>query len=210
MGEYAIKSVTFGGFDKQDVVTYIEKITRESADREQKLRDENETLQQTVSTLRTKLESLQGEVELLRRQVPEMKETQNRLQAELDTKTAEQVDVQQMQAALADLRAENAKLRPDAEAFAQFRERIGSIECEARKRADDLEISTNRQLRQTIDTFQEQYQQLMSTFETASGFITAELRKIEVNLTQLPRAMDQTGAELRSLLEKMEQKKERE
>jgi hypothetical protein len=39
----------------------------------------------------------------------------------------------------------------------------------------------------------------MSTFESAASHVTSELRKVEVNLTQLPRVMDQSGAELEAL-----------
>ena len=39
----------------------------------------------------------------------------------------------------------------------------------------------------------------MNTFETTASYVTGELRKVEVNLTQLPRAMDQSGADLNEL-----------
>ena len=102
------------------------------------------------------------------------------------------------------LREEVARLRPDAEAYAQFRERIGAIECEARKRAADLEQATATQLQQTVELFQKQYQALMSTFEAAAGHVTGELRKVEVNLAQLPRVMDQSGAELNALASRLD------
>ena len=91
------------------------------------------------------------------------------------------------------------KLRPDAEAYAQFREQIGAIECEARKRAADLEASTVARLEQMIAVFQTQYQELVTTFDSAASHVTGELRKVEVNLAQLPRAMDQAGVELNEL-----------
>ena len=102
------------------------------------------------------------------------------------------------------LREEVARLQPDAEAYAQFRERIGAIECEARKRAADLEQATATQLQQTVELFQKQYQALMSTFEAAAGHVTGELRKVEVNLAQLPRVMDQSGAELNALASRLD------
>ena len=39
----------------------------------------------------------------------------------------------------------------------------------------------------------------MNTFEVAATHVNGELRKVEVNLSQLPRAMDRTGAELEEL-----------
>ena len=90
----------------------------------------------------------------------------------------------------------------------RLRERIGAIECEARKRADDLERATVLQLQQTLDLFRQQYQTLMSTFETTASHVNSELRKVEVNLSQLPRTMDRPGAELNELAQRLEQIKQ--
>ena len=126
------------------------------------------------------------------------------MQREADARQALE-PLKPLEAEVARLTAEVNALRPDAEAYAQFRERIGAIECEARKRAADLEIATAAQLRRTLDLFREQYQVLMSTFESTAAHVNGELRKVEVNLTQLPRAMDQAGAELNHLAATLEQ-----
>ena len=96
----------------------------------------------------------------------------------------------------------------DAEAYARFRERLGAIECEARKRADDLEEEAAAQTRRTVGEFQDRYQRLVSAFESTAGHVNSELRKIEVMLSQLPRALDQTGAELNELAARLEKKPE--
>ena len=54
---------------------------------------------------------------------------------------------------------------------------------------------------------------LMSSFESTASHVTAELRKVEVNLSQLPRAMDQAGTELNelaALLDRSTKKEEKE
>jgi CII-binding regulator of phage lambda lysogenization HflD len=55
-----------------------------------------------------------------------------------------------------------------------------------------------------VDLFREQYQVLMSYFESTATHVTSELRKVEVNLTQLPRTMDQPGSELNELMNRLE------
>ena len=77
--------------------------------------------------------------------------------------------------------------------IAQFREQIGAIECEARKRAADLESETVSRLERITEDFRRRYQELMTIFDATATHVTGELRKVEVNLTQLPRAMDQAG-----------------
>ena len=49
MDNYPIKSVTFGGFDKQDVIHYIEKTAQETAEVQKKLQDENDGLRTKVA-----------------------------------------------------------------------------------------------------------------------------------------------------------------
>ena len=181
MEQYAIKSVAFGGFDKEDVARYIEQISQESG----KLREERDVLQE-------RLEQSEQEMAALRDQLQALTEAKERLEAENQR-------LAPMEAESAQLREQLEALRPDAEAHVMLREQVGTIECEARQRAAELEERTVGQMRRATDQFRRQYQVLMNTVETASGHMTAELRKMEVALAQLPRTMDQTGAELNQL-----------
>ena len=193
MENYPIKSVTFGGFDKQDVIRYIE----QTAAAQQTLQTENENLRNQVADLSAELSALRAQISSLSAERDQLQETLSK----------ESASRQQLET-LKPLEDEVARLRPDAEAYAQFRERIGAIECEARKRAADLEQATVSQLQKTVDLFREQYQTLMSTFESTASHVNGELRKVEVNLTQLPRAMDQAGTELNELAARLERSKE--
>lgn len=186
MERSAIRSVAFGGFDKEDVARYIEQLSQET----EKLREERDALQE-------KADCLEKEADELRTQVQELTKAREELSAEM--------------ARLAPLEKENAQLkeqvealRPDAEAHVMLRSQVGAIECEARQRAAELEEHTAGQMHKALDLFRQQYQILMSTFETASSHMTAELRKMEVTLAQLPRTMDQTGVELDRLASALE------
>lgn len=186
MERSAIRSVAFGGFDKEDVARYIEQLSQET----EKLREERDALQE-------KADCLEKEADELRTQVQELTKAREEHSAEM--------------ARLAPLEKENAQLkeqvealRPDAEAHVMLRGQVGAIECEARQRAAELEEHTAGQMHKALDLFRQQYQILMSTFETASSHMTAELRKMEVTLAQLPRTMDQTGVELDRLASALE------
>lgn len=198
MENNTFKTVTFGGFAKQDVIDYIEKNARDSAAVQEKLRQENESLKAEADTLRLQVEGLRSRMEALNAE-------HSRLTAELAKETQRRQELEPLEPETARLSEEVERLRPDAEAYAQFRERIGAIECEARKRAADLEAASQAQMRRTVETFRTQYQALMNTFNNTAAHVTGELRKVEVNLTQLPRAMDQAGAELRELEKLLEQ-----
>ena len=194
MDQYPIKSVTFGGFDKQDVIQYIE----QAAARQRALEEE-------LSGAREQLAALQKEAAAQRAEAERLAAERVRLREELARETAARHELEQLKP----LQAEVERLRPDAEAYAQFRERIGAIECEARKRAADLEEATQTQLRKTVTLFQEQYQALMTAFEAAAGHVTGELRTVEVNLAQLPRTMDPAGAALKSLSARLERENQK-
>lgn len=200
MENHTFKSVAFGGFDKQDVIQYIEQSAKEASTVQEKLQHEN-------ADLRAERDHLSSRTESLEKQLESLTAERNSLAAKLEQETAARQALESVKSDLERLTAEMEKLRPDAEAYAQFRASIGSIECEARERAASLEAATNAQLRKTVDLFRAQYQTLMSTFESTASHVTSELRKIEVNLTQLPRAMDQAGTELNELAAQLDASK---
>lgn len=205
MENYSFKSVAFGGFDKQDVVRYLEQSSEKAANIRQELEAENERL-------RKQAEEREEELDRLRSQVEELTARLDGLQEQLEAEAAARAELEPlrgMEEDVARLTAERDALRPDAEQYARFRERLGTIECEVRKRADDLEEETSAKTRRAAAEFRSQYQRLMSAFESTAGHVNGELRKIEVMLTQLPRALDQTGAELSELEARLEKKEKR-
>ena len=58
MENYPIKSVTFGGFDKQDVISYIEKAAQQASAAQQQLQEENDRLRAQVEELTRKNSAL--------------------------------------------------------------------------------------------------------------------------------------------------------
>lgn len=206
MENNSFKSVTFGGFAKQDVIDYIEKTARENAAVVEQLRKENASLQDELKEVKLQLEGALARLQGLT-------EEHEKVVADLAAECALRQELEPYKAQHAALTEENERMSaelqrmgPDAAAYAQFRERIGAIECEARKRAADLEEATQAQLRRSAETFRAQYDTLMNTFNAAAAHVTAELRKVEVNLTQLPRTMDRVSAELKELDKTLEKK----
>ena len=197
MDNNAFKSVAFGGFDKQDVIAYIQRTAQEAAEAQEKLRRENSALQSENESLSSQLATLRYQLETLRNQCRELEESLTG-----ETALREELEILRPQAEA--LRREAEVLRPQAEAYARFQGQIGAIECQARERAADLEDETKRRLRETAEAFQVQYQALIDVFETAAAHVNSELRKVEVNLIQLPRALDRSGAELQRLTDILE------
>lgn len=197
----AFKSAAFGGFNKQDVIEYIEKTAKENKTAQEELRQENDSLKEEAENLKKETSDLSDQISLLKNQLHEQSEANSLLQSEVERLRKEHAELETLRCQMKELTAQADAFRPDAEAYRQFRDRIGDIECEARKRAADIEADTNNRLESAVADFRKKYENLASSFDSASGFVMEELRKVEVNLTQLPRALDQIG----SMLDDMEQ-----
>jgi len=199
MENSVFKSVAFGGFDKQDVIQYIEKAAQENAAAQETLQSENDTLRAQCAAQEQSNSQLTERLAHLEASLNEKSNEAAQLQVRLEQKTQEAAQLGDIRSRYEQLSAEAESLRPDAEAYRQFRTKIGDIECEARKRAGDLERETVSRLQVLVDQFRQKYQNLTTTFDFTSGYVTGELRKVEVNLSQLPRALDQIGANLEEL-----------
>ncbi|MCI2058187.1 MAG: hypothetical protein LKJ80_03155 [Oscillibacter sp.] len=195
----AFKSVAFGGFDKQSVISYIEKTAEEHSAALEKLEKENGAFKTDNTALQEQLSALQSQLNQLTEQLAEQAASGSALQTEVEQLQSDNARLRELEPQLNSLRTEADALRPDAEAYRRLRSRLGDIECEARKRAADLEAASNARLSKAVSDFRETYRTLSASLDTASDYMTGELRKLEVNLSQLPRAMDQIGTELQEV-----------
>ena len=194
MENNSFKTTAFGGFDKQSVIEYIERTAKESAEAQQKLQEQNAALEKQMEEVKAEFAASVAQIEASQARFEAL-----RKELEQEYAARREMEVNPLKTELEQLRAENEALRPDAEAYARFRSNLGAIECDARKRAADLEAATVAQLQAAMDLFRKQYVELMSSFESTASHVTGELRKVEVNLTHLPRSMDRVGAELKEL-----------
>ena len=192
MESYTFKTVTFGGFDKQDVAHYIEQLTQEHSAALSALQEEN-------AALKEKSSHLEAENRRLRTQADIQAASLSQLSTQAEKLLEEVAALRDYPEKYEALRTEADGLRKDAEAYVEFRNRIGNIECEAQQRAAKLEADTQARLRRMAESFRVQYEALTGTFDAASAHVTSELRKVEVNLSQLPRALDPVDRELEKL-----------
>ena len=192
MESYTFKTVTFGGFDKQDVAHYVEPLTQEHSAALSALQEEN-------AALKEKSSHLEAANCALRTQADMQAASLSQLSAQAEKLLEEVAALRDYPEKYEALRTEADGLRKDAEAYVEFRNRIGNIECEAQQRAAKLEADTQARLRRMADSFRAQYEALAGTFDAASAHVISELRKVEVNLSQLPRALDPVDRELEKL-----------
>ena len=133
----------FGGFDREDVVAYIEKITKENQAQMEELtragddlRRQNDELGQQLAILRKQAESCQDsrrEIETLTAQV-QCLEAENRQLQESLHQTQEHCDELQVQ----------------ADEYAKIRDHIAEIEINAHRRTEEFRAQAIQRLHETV------------------------------------------------------------
>lgn len=128
------KTALFGGFDREDVVNYIQQISRESQQRISALETENQDLQEHSR-------SMEAELNTLRRAVLE-----NSAAADTCRQLQEQLALLQDQAR--QLQAETEGLRAQAAEYQSLKDHIADIEISAHRRTEEFRAQAIEQLRQ--------------------------------------------------------------
>lgn len=130
------KTCLFGGFDREDVITFIEKTSRESRERIEALEKENETLQQSN-------QNMENELRLMREEFME--------NAEKAMKSAElSLRVDELTQQLQQLQKEAELLRVQAGEYRALKDHIADIEISAHRRTEEFRTAAIAQLRETI------------------------------------------------------------
>lgn len=151
------KTCMFGGFDRKDVIDYIEKSAKESQERIETLENEN-------SELRSSNERIEQALRALHAQAKQRQEEQNQqsvqqqladAQAKLK-KLAEEAEALQsenerMRTELESLRSESEQLRTAANDYMSLKEHIADIEINAHRRTEGFRAEAIEKLRQSVN-----------------------------------------------------------
>lgn len=158
----SFKTCMFGGFDRQDVVAFIEKTAEE-------YRVETETLRTENDQLRRDRDAAVAENEALRCLTEEdarLQEDNNRLQRR----------VEELQAKLAEVQAENNALRGPAGEYQSLKEHIADIEISAHRRTEEFRARAMERLGQCIAQQRLWCSQRRSTYLTMNAALSQQLR----------------------------------
>ena len=165
------KTCLFGGFDREDVVAFIEKTSRESSERIEALVQENEELQRKSQSMESEL-LLMREDYLVRSQ-----------QAERASALAEQVTA--LTAKLASLEEETAALRRQAAEYQSLRDRIADIEISAHRRTEEFRAAAVAQLREMIDEQNAWCEAAKARYSELSYQFASKLQQAQAAVSQL-------------------------
>lgn len=151
------KTALFGGFDREDVVNFIQQLSQESQQRISTLEAENQELWERNHSLETELTTL-------RRLVLESSSA-------ADTCRQLRQQLEELQAQYEQLSREADTLRSQAGEYQSLKDHIADIEISAHRRTEEFRADAIRQLRQLTqqqqdwcDRAREKYTQLSRQF----------------------------------------------
>ena len=128
------KTALFGGFDREDVVSYIQQTSRENQQRVSALEEENHGLQE-------RNRAMEAELNTLRRAVLENS-------AAADTCLQLQTQLRELQEQAQKLQKETEYLRAQAAEYQSLKDHIADIEISAHRRTEEFRAKAIEQLRQ--------------------------------------------------------------
>lgn len=184
------RSAAFGGFNRQDVINYLERTAQEHT--------------REMTDLRVQLEQVQQEAEQLRGQLAQAQEQEQQVRGELERNTAdresarEQSDLlAQTQEELTRLRGQIARLEPDAAAYAAIKERTAGIELEAHRRAQAIVDEAQAQAEQLrreqaawLERVERDYYDLRAQVGTTVTQAASELERVRQGLDNITLCMN--------------------
>ncbi len=158
------KTRVFGGFDREDVVSFIEKTSLEHQKRVSALEEENKRLSDRCGAAEAEVQALREQSRAELAAAAELEELKRKFAA----LTAEN---EQLRGENEQLRGENEQLRGPAEEYRRMKDHIADIEISAHRRTEEFRAQAIAELREMIvrqETWcaqaQAQYQQLSEQF----------------------------------------------
>ena len=208
--DHPFRSAAFGGFNRQDVLNYLEHAAKEEKKKLDELRKQLDEARQaasqsgsSLSEQQAKMDALNQENQMLRSQLEKANQdlTASRAASTLNSKLLVEI-----QREVDSLRAKVAALEPDAQAYAAVKDRTASIELDAHRRAKQIEEEARqgaRELRgqaeQCLKKVEQRYDTLRSEVESTVAYAAEQLSKAGQSLEQVVSVMGEQEVALEAL-----------
>lgn len=166
------KTCMFGGFDREDVVSYIEKTAKETQEKLDALETENTRLKADNEQIEQALRTLHAQT----KQMKQEEQDQESLQQRLDEAQARAAELAVRCEAL---EAENESLRTSANECAHLKEHIADIEINAHRRTEEFRAEAIEKLRAIIAQQRTWCQKQRGEYAFMSETILQDIRRAE-------------------------------
>ena len=194
--DHPFRSAALGGFNRQDVLDYLEKMSAENAQRQQELQQKLETAEDAQRQLSTQTAQQEEQLAILRRDRDQLKEQLEQVQQALASSQAQE---EAQESALTALRQERDELKarvevlePEAAAYETIKDRTAGVELEAHCRAQNVLDQANvqakelrRNMEQWLGRVEREYDALRSEVESTVSHAADKLEKAGKCLEQM-------------------------
>lgn len=204
--EQQFRSAVFGGFNRQDVLTYIETSAKAHAQDMEELQKELERVKKEAEEARTRAETAEATVEELTPRAKQMEKTT----AELEEKRS---GLAAAERELKELRAKVAMLQPKAEAYEAVKDKTAGIELEAHQRAKQVTDEARRsaealrlQGEQWLAKVRSSYERLRTDVEATVTHTAGELERAGKVLADVNREFREHDAAMQAVNDAMKKK----
>lgn len=209
--ESSFRTALVGGFNRQDVLNYIEASARTAGERAAALEREAEESRKALDTARSEAErfgereaALTREVEQLKQTLAERTAALSQVQAEL---SREKTALSAAQEELGALKDRAAKMERGAAAYADLKDRTATIELEAHQRARAIENDAQEKAKkvrtaaeQILYKVQAGYGRLRTDVDATITHASGELGRVDKALESVKAEFAVHDAELEKLL----------
>lgn len=212
--EHPFRSAAIGGFNKQDVLDFLEAQAKQTAQAQQELQGRLEESERQGESLRRELDEANRQLEAVRRALEEAGQAREELAGQLERANEAASGSRQEASRLAgeleqarrerdEMRAQRDAVWPDAQAYIELKERTAGVELEAHRRAQAIQAKAEedaqkarRQVEQWLKRMGREYDALCTQVETTVSHAASELEKAGAGLKRLNELMSGQGTAL--------------
>lgn len=190
--EFKFRTATFGGFQKQDVLNYLELSAKEHTDKLAELqkyldeaRNAESVLEERLSEQEQRMRALIEENQRLAAELTERDAELNQTAAERDALVGE----------AARLREKVERLEPSATAYETIKDRTAGIELEAHSRALNIEGEARRKSKKITDQMAEWLKKFQGAYDRLQGELNGALAQAMEELHQTEKGLGKISEE---------------
>ena len=194
--DHPFRSAAFGGFNRQDVLDYLEKTSAENGLRQRELQEKLEAAQEECRQLTVRTTEQEEQLAILRRDRDNLNQQLEQVQGALEESQGQGEAQEEELAALRrerdEWKAKAEALEPDASAYGILKERTAGVELEAHRRAqtvldqaDTQAKELRRNMEQWMDRVEREYDALRSEVEATVSHAADKLEKAGKCLQQV-------------------------
>ena len=187
--ELQFRTAALGGFQKQDVLSYIESSNQIHLEKLESIQRERDQLAQEIEEARRQAANTESRAGRLEHENAGLKDELAKARQELE---AMRQDYDQQKQALEAMKARLERAEPAAQAYEQVKDRTAGIELEAHCRAQEVQRMSEEKVRKTrteveqwLHKVKAGYELLLADMDAAINRTGQELDKAYDILTQL-------------------------